>query len=53
MEEAFKRQALELEDIVHQNRELGDCLERLELVQDQRYVELRGRIEVLQVHLFL
>ena len=32
MEEAFKWQALELEDALCQNRELGDCMEQLEEV---------------------
>jgi len=32
MEEAFQRQALELEETVCQNRELRDCLEKLEQV---------------------
>lgn len=55
MEEAFKQQALELEDdALRQNRELGDCMEQLEgwQTQDRFCVELHGRIEALQVHLF-
>jgi len=30
MEEAFQRQALELEETIYKNWELGDCLEKLE-----------------------
>jgi len=44
-----------MDDIVHQNRELGDCLEQMEAMwekQEHFSVELCRRIEMLQVHLF-
>jgi len=51
MEEAFKKQALDMDNIIHQNRELGDCLvelEKLWLAEEQFTMELHGRVEALQ-----
>jgi len=56
MEDAFKRQALDVEKVLRQNQELGVCLvdlEKLWLAEEQFTMELRGRVEALQVHWFL
>jgi len=56
MEEAFKKQALDMDDMICQNRELSDCLVKLKklwVAEEQFTMELRGRVEALQVHLFL
>jgi len=53
MEEAFKRQALDINNVICQNKELGDHLadvEKLWLAKEQFTIELHGRVEVLQVH---
>jgi len=45
-----------MDNLVCQNRELGDCLEQMEAMWEKQEcfsVELHGRIEALQVHLFL
>jgi len=50
MEEAFKRQALDMDNVIHQNRELGDRLgnlEKLWLAEEQFTMELRGCVEAL------
>jgi len=56
MEEAYKKDTLEMADLVRQNRELGDRLEQLEFAWDKQErfgAELQGRIESLQVCSFL
>ena len=56
MEEAFKRQASNVDEVVQQNRELGAHLvdlEKLWLAEEQFTMELCGCVEALQVHLSL
>jgi len=53
MEEAFKRQASNMDEVFHQNQELGACLvnlEKLWLAEEQFTMELHGCVEALQVH---
>jgi len=55
MEEAFKRQASKVDEILQQNQELGACLvdlEKLWLAEEQFTMELCGCVEALQVCLF-
>jgi len=55
MEEAFKRQAEKVDTVLQQNQELAVRLinvEKLWVAEEQFTVELRGRIEALQVCLF-
>ena len=55
MEEAFKRQASKVDEVLQQNQELGACLvdlEKLWLVEEQFTMELRRHIKALQVCLF-
>ena len=54
IEEAFKRQALKVDEVLQQNQELGVRLvdlEKLWVAEEQFTVELRGCVEALQVHL--
>jgi len=56
MEEAFKKQALDMDDVIRQNQELGDRLvelEKLWVAEEQFTMELRGHVEALQVRSFL
>jgi len=56
MEEAIKKQALDMDNVIRQNRELGNCLVKLEklwVAEEQFTMELRGRVEALQVRSFL
>jgi len=53
MEDAFKRQASNVEEVLRQNQDLAQRLfelEKLWLAEEQFTMELRGRVEVLQVH---
>jgi len=55
MEDAFKRQASNVEEVIRQNQDLAQHLfdlEKLWLAEEQFTMELRGRIEALQVRLF-
>jgi len=55
MGDAFKRQASNVEEVIRQNQDLAQRLfelEKLWLAEEQFTMELRGRIEVLQVRLF-
>jgi len=55
MEEAFKKQASDMADVLQQNRELSNCLvelEKLWLAEEQFTMELHGHVEALQVCLF-
>jgi len=52
MEDAFKKQASNVEEILHQNQELGQHLfdlEKLWLAEEQFTMELCGHVEALQV----
>jgi len=51
MEEAFKKQALDMDNVIQQNRELGDYLvelEKLWVAEEQSTMELCGHVEALQ-----
>jgi len=55
MEEAFKRQAEKVDAVLQQNQELVvhlTDLEKLWCAEEQFTMELRGRVEALQVRLF-
>ena len=52
MEDAFKRQASNVEEVLRQNQDLVQRLfdlEKLWMAEEQFSMELRGRVEVLQV----
>jgi len=51
MEDAFKKQALDMDDVIWQNKELSNCLvelEKLWLAEEQFTMELCGCVEALQ-----
>jgi len=52
MEDAFKRQASNMEDVLHQNQKLGEHLFDLEKLwlAEKFTMELHGHVEALQVH---
>ena len=55
MEEAFKRQASKVDEVLQQNQELSVRLfdlEKLWVAEEQFTTELRGCVEALQVCLF-